>query len=148
MKRTTLSIITMFGMAACGSQTGPVSTGSAEKVIYEAARTAERRLGSDGPEPFVVRVDLTDPYGNASQQDALRFEWLDITKAQINRSDIDAFQLVDLAVIEVLTPWGLRALNDWCDDDGGRTLTPRICSTERRRAEDAWAAKNLTSLTM
>ena len=147
MKRTTLSIITLLAVSACSAGDGPVSAGDARSVIYEAAQTAKRRLGKDGPEPFVVRVDLTDRYGNASQQDALRFEWLAITKSQINRSGIDAFQLADLAVVEVLTPWGLRALNDWCDESG-RVLTPRLCTTERRRAEDAWAAKNLTSLTM
>lgn len=147
MKRTTLSIITLLALTACSGGDGPVSAGSARSAISEAAHTAKKRLGRDGPESFIVRVDLTDPNGNASQRDALRFEWLAITRSQINRSGIDEYQLLDLAVVEVLSPWGLRALNDWCDANG-RTLTPRLCTTERRRAEDIWAEKNLTSLTM
>nr|WP_314437583.1 hypothetical protein [uncultured Brevundimonas sp.] len=139
MKRTTLLTITLLALTACSGGDGPVSSGSARSAISEAAHTAKKRLGRDGPDPFIVRVDLTDPYGNASQQDALRFEWLAITKSKINRSSIDQYQLVDLATVEVLSPWGTKAFAEWCDDNG-RTLTPRLCSTERQRAETAWAA--------
>ena len=136
MKRTTLSIA-FLTLAACNGGDGPVSAGSAKSVISEAASTAKKRMGREGPDAFVVSVDLTDAYGNPTQQEALRFSWLVVTRDQINRTSIDEYQLIDLASVEIRSAWGQKAFAEWCDENGV-TLTPRLCGPERRRAEASW----------
>lgn len=129
--------------SACSEPSGAPERVLAEghrSAVSDAIRRADQTMGSDGPAPFEVAVALTDSYGNPSEERALAFSWTPEVLGRINRENIDRYQLADLATVTILSPRGVMALAEWCDENG-RVLTPRLCGTERRRAEDAWVVR-------
>lgn len=122
-------------------EAGPVLSGESEAVVRDAASAAERRLGKGGPEDFTVEVQLVDRYGNESTEPALGFAWSSADRERINRDKIDGLQLVNLATVTILSPRGVIALHAWCGRDEYRSVSGRLCGSERARAEDEWVLR-------
>lgn len=121
------------------NSTEPIVVDGAKNAFSAAGKAARKSKLGASERPMIIKVRLVDDYGREAFAPVVTLSWSAADLEKVNWREMSDSKMANLAEVQIDGSYGVIAFAEWCADYD--QLTPRLCRSERSRAEEEWAER-------